>query len=656
MDALMIAVRVIHFAAAIALFGEFVFVLCIARRDFGAIETLNRSAPWYISAALASGILWLGMQTAAMSGAPLDRALDARTLGTALTSTLFGRVWIVHSGLAIALGAAILLVRYKFSDWSRATLSAGAVLAGVHLATLAGAGHGAAERGAERIFHLSADSVHLLAAGAWLGALAPLAFSLLRARHSSSGEAIALAAQATRRFSTLGVVSVGALVVTGIANTWYTVGSVPAMFGTDYGRLLFVKLLLFGAMVVLAGINRMRLIPRIANATEATFRLHALRTLARNAIAEAALGLGVVGVVGALGIAVPAAHVQTIWPFAYTLDWNNAFSSSAGAAGVSISLAGAIAALVLIGFGARARRWPPTLTGAVGLVVAITTVTALVARPAFPTTYLRSPVPYNAASIASGARLYEQNCLACHGSYGYGDGPAANSLPVKPANLTEHLFHHREGDLFWWLQHGIAGSSMPGFGDRIGERQLWDLVNFVYAQSDAEKAKTMSSSVARWQPILAPNFVFQIGSRPQESLAQEHGRVVLLAFYSLPGSLARLHTLSEAQSELDHAGARVIAMSLGQAATRDLDRVAASLLADPDPAPVAAYMMYRRRVAGVPAVPHHIEFLIDRGGYLRARWTPGEQPGWDAIPQLLSQIGMLNGEKPHAPAGKGHVH
>jgi copper resistance protein D len=82
----------------------------------------------------------------------------------------------------------------------------------------------------------------------------------------------------TRRFSTLGIVSVGVLVATGIINSWVLVGSVPALVGTDYGRLLLVKVALFFVMMAIAGVNRLRLTPRLVQAPSAAVAENALGT------------------------------------------------------------------------------------------------------------------------------------------------------------------------------------------------------------------------------------------------------------------------------------------------------------------------------------------------------------------------------------------
>jgi putative copper resistance protein D len=519
-----------------------------------------------------------------MSGMPPSAALNRDTLGTVLADTLFGRVWLLRLVLAAALGATL------FPSRRRAALDpVNAALAGALLASLAFAGHAAGERGMDRVVHLSADAAHLLAAGAWLGALLPLAYVLARAR------ALETAERATRRFSIMGIACVGVLIVTGTISAWYTVGSVPGLFGTGYGRVLLAKLALFAAMLALATANRMRWTPRLrAAGGEAPF---ALRRLRRNAIAETSLGAAVLGAVGVLGVTVPALHSQTVWPFPYTIsDWR---------------------------------------------IV-----------PANPTTYFRSPVAYTADSVVHGASLYRQHCAGCHGPLGRGDGPVSASLAVPPPNLAEHVGHHRPGDLLWWLEHGIPGTPMPGFGARLGDGGLWDVINFLHALADAEAAQDMDSGVGEWHPITAPEFDFQIGERPQESMGGNRGEDVLLVFCARPEADPRLRLLAASRDELRSAGVRVIAMPM-KGASRPREEAISSVIADPEPGVVAAYTLFR---PSATAASDHFELLVDRDGYLRARWAPGETPDWSRMPELLAQIETLRREGPHRAAPAGHAH
>jgi putative copper resistance protein D len=73
------------------------------------------------------------------------------------------------------------------------------------------------------------------------------------------------------------------------------------------------------------------------------------------------------------------------------------------------------------------------------------------------------------------------------------------------------------------------------------------------------------------------------------------------------------------------------------------------------------YSVFRRSLSerGMrpdPPVPSHMEFLIDRQGYVRARWIAAENRGWSNAELLLREIATLNAEKPSAPAPDDHVH
>jgi putative copper resistance protein D len=139
--------------------------------------------------------------------------------------------------------------------------------------------------------------------------------------------------------------------------------------------------------------------------------------------------------------------------------------------------------LVFCGFDSlitRIRRWPwllaaGALTVGVGFWLWIPKLTI----DAYPTTYVRSIVPYNALSIAHGLQLYGDHCAICHGTEGYGDGPAAAGLRPRPADLTaKHTADHTAGDIFWWLTHGMKeGDARLPESPQRGDR--WDLINVV---------------------------------------------------------------------------------------------------------------------------------------------------------------------------------
>ena len=95
--------------------------------------------------------------------------------------------------------------------------------------------------------------------------------------------------------------------ITGVFNSWVIVGSLTGLTGTDYGRLLLVKIVLFLAMLSLAAVNRLRLTPLLRQRENGTAS-NALSRIRTKTVLEAALGLLVVAVVGLLGTMSPASE------------------------------------------------------------------------------------------------------------------------------------------------------------------------------------------------------------------------------------------------------------------------------------------------------------------------------------------------------------
>jgi uncharacterized membrane protein len=145
---------------------------------------------------------------------------------------------------------------------------------------------------------------HLLAAAAWLGGLPALVLVLAQACRGDDTDAGTRAAAVTARFSVLGVICVGTLLVSGLTNSLLQFDAPGQLITTDYGRLLLAKVALFAAMVAVAAINKFRVSPRLPSPA-------ALRALLRNSLVETALGLCILFLVAALGIISPDAHVHS---------------------------------------------------------------------------------------------------------------------------------------------------------------------------------------------------------------------------------------------------------------------------------------------------------------------------------------------------------
>jgi mono/diheme cytochrome c family protein len=86
---------------------------------------------------------------------------------------------------------------------------------------------------------------------------------------------------------------------------------------------------------------------------------------------------------------------------------------------------------------------------------------------------------------AEGKKYYVTYCSGCHGETGKGDGPAAVSLPLKPANHTDGAVMNKLSDQFLFdiiSQGGKAVEKspfMPGWGSQLREKQIRDLIAYV---------------------------------------------------------------------------------------------------------------------------------------------------------------------------------
>lgn len=307
-DALVIA-RAVHFAATLSASGVVLFCALqagpLSGQDLGvalpsiARWRLNSLFSISIAVALLSGVAWLLLVAAAIGDQSAAEIFGDGILSSIVTETEFGRFSIARLAIGALLAGAV---------WSRhlGRLSspgglAQTALAVAYLVSIAVLGHAAATPGITGDIHLISDGFHLLAAGIWAGGLLPYAMALDALRTAGDAATTTQVVALTRRFSRIGIVAVGTIAASGIANASNLVASRDLLWTTDYGRLLALKIALFLAMVMIAAVNRLFITPRLT-------RVGQIKALVRNSLIEALLALAIVLVVARLGVLPPAVH------------------------------------------------------------------------------------------------------------------------------------------------------------------------------------------------------------------------------------------------------------------------------------------------------------------------------------------------------------
>lgn len=309
MGAALAATRSVHYAATLILEGATMFRFLVAEPAFGgavhnALLTqrtiLNRTMALAWVAAVLSGAAWVFILSVEIAGASPLNALREGIDWSLLTQTQFGEVWQLRTvGFLLLLMLPFAGREAAAFRWQGLAIVLVLALAG----SLAWSGHGAATPGALGDLHLFADILHLIAAGLWLGGLPPFAVLLWLVRREPD---ITTAAVATRRFSSIALISVLVLLATGIVNTLVLVGSAAALLGTVYGQLLLAKIGLFLLMLVFAAVNRFLLTPQIGRSSTPGQR--AAGRIAIHSMFEFALGMAILAIVAVLGTFPPPGH------------------------------------------------------------------------------------------------------------------------------------------------------------------------------------------------------------------------------------------------------------------------------------------------------------------------------------------------------------
>lgn len=228
-----IGARWLLYLGFMALFGAAWVALAVARGP--APDLLAMAAVGWVLTALGS-IAVVAVQWAE-TGAPIEQ-LPSTSIG--LAAALRGGSLILVAAALVALAASVQFAGRR--GW--ALVGAASALT---IVVDVGTGHAAA--GPTWIAQIAAQSMHGIGAAAWLGGLAGL---LVVLRTTPAGERLRTAF----RYSGWAVVALVIVAVTGAARAIAEVGTVDALVGTDFGRVVLAKSALLIGLVGLGAVNR----------------------------------------------------------------------------------------------------------------------------------------------------------------------------------------------------------------------------------------------------------------------------------------------------------------------------------------------------------------------------------------------------------------
>ena len=664
--------RWLQLASNMILIGGCVF-LAIAVRAKTASDSpwparLERALPW-LSVTLLLGLLGLLATTTAQATGMAENAWHPGAWLELLQKTRIGLIWKGRAATALLVFGVALYIR--FSPWARWRYVLCATVAALTLAAGSLASHSAA--GELSITSVLPYALHIVLASVWFGGLPAVLTVMFSTTGKQSPEEVGrFDLQTLKRFSAIALPVMVAIVATGIIVADRMVDtSYASLVATNYGWLLNTKLTLLAPILVIGACARRIWIPSLDQNTDVAAA--GGRGLRKWVTVEFVLATALVLVATVLANAVPAKHdVIENWPYPFRLSIDATWGqlSVMIRAGIGVVLLGLAGGTVALG---RTKRWEtkwriaiPAALAACALAVALPPL----AVPAYPETYRKTPVPFDAISVANGATLFAANCVACHGPQAKGNGIEAKRFAKPPVDLlTEpHTALHTAGDFFHWLTHGIPGTGMPEFSDELSEEDRWDVVNFLHATSRGYQARLINPYVAPNQPYMAPqNFSYSAHDGTSGTLKDfRRQKALLLVLFSWPESRERLSQLRLAYATLSDSNTVVLAVPVNNPSPQDLAAITADM-----PFPVAtqgapeiarSYNLFRRTLsnpdlAGEGTAPKHMEFLMDRYGYLRARWIPAvDGTEWTDIGELMRQIDQLNREKEIRPPPDDHVH
>ncbi|MEV4784749.1 copper resistance protein CopC [Streptomyces tuirus] len=246
------AARYLAYLAGALLVGLTAFALLCRPADTSPLRRPLVAAWW---ALLGSTVVLILLRAPYETGTGPAAAFDASALGRTLTGRP-GEALLARLVVLLLFAAFLIRLSGRRAPGQRpAALATGTALAAALGLTWAAAEHASA--GIQVPLAMTSSVLHLLATGVWLGGLVALLLTLRRPSGEDLGDDLDEdLVEVVPRFSRIAFTSVTVLAVTGVYQSWRGLGSLSALTGTSYGRLLLAKLAGVCVLLLVAGYSR----------------------------------------------------------------------------------------------------------------------------------------------------------------------------------------------------------------------------------------------------------------------------------------------------------------------------------------------------------------------------------------------------------------
>ena len=228
------------YTASLLAAGLMLFRIALPRADERALAGLKWLALGAVLIAVLATIVRVMVQAGRLMDDGIAGMLDPEIIAISLEGPLGRSTYVRLGGLAFLLLAIVVRPLRVPATFFGAIMVAG---------SFALTGHATRE---PQWLLAALITFHLLAVSFWWGALAPLH------RLSADRYEAAHAADIAERFGKQATIIVPMLIA------WLIMGSVAALFTTNYGRVLLVKLAVVAIVLGFAAINKLRFVPALA--------------------------------------------------------------------------------------------------------------------------------------------------------------------------------------------------------------------------------------------------------------------------------------------------------------------------------------------------------------------------------------------------------